>query len=151
MAGYDELIGKVREGMDVRDPNGHKVGTVELIKPGDPDAVTTQGQEPDSAAAEASAVPAVPPVAPGGGLGTVGGSMGTIGGPAGIFALGETGATEPDVPPSFAERLIRTGYLKVSTKGIFKRDVYVPADQISDVDADQVFIDLVSDELIKES
>jgi uncharacterized protein YrrD len=41
--------------------------------------------------------------------------------------------------------------VKVNTKGIFTRDVYVPVDQISDVDADQVFIDLKSDELIKES
>lgn len=148
MSDYNEIIGKVREGMDVRDPTGHKVGTVELIKAGDPDAMTTQGQESDPAAAETSAVPVVAPVAPTGPLGTAGGPVGA---PAGIFALGQGGASEPDVPPSFAERLIRTGFLKVSTKGIFKRDVYVPADQISDVDADQVFIDLKSDELIKES
>jgi hypothetical protein len=149
MTGYDELIGKIHEGMDVRDPSGHKVGTVELVKPGDPEAVTTQGQEPESlSAAEASAAPAVAPVAPAGPLGTAGGPMPA---PAGIFALGQIGATEPDVPPSFAERLIRTGFVKVSTKGIFKRDVYVPADQISDVEADQVFIDIENDELIKES
>jgi hypothetical protein len=148
MPGYNEIIGKVREGMDVRDPTGHKVGTVELIRPGDPDAVTTQGQQPDTSAAQASAVPTVAPVAPTGPLGTAGGPMGA---PAGIFALGQVGATEPDVPPSFAERLIRTGFVKVNTKGIFTRDVYVPVDQISDVDADQVFIDLKSDELIKES
>lgn len=148
MPTYDDLIGEIREGMDVRDLNGHKVGTVGLIRPGDREADTTQSQQPDTAAAEAAAVPAVAPVAPAGPLGTAGGPMAA---PAGIFALGQAGAAEPDVPPSLAERLIRAGFIKVSTKGLFKRDVYVPADQISGVEADQVFIDLESDELIKES
>lgn len=150
MPDYNELIGKVREGMDVRDPAGHKVGTVDLIQAGDPEAVTTQGQHPDPSAGQNAAIPAVAPLAPNGPLGTAGGPTGAPVG--GIFALGTgAGATEPDVPPSLAERLIRTGYVKVNTKGIFTSDVYVPADQISDVDADQVFIKVDSDELIKES
>src|SRR5579875_25947 len=150
MPDYDELIGRIREGMDVRDPSGHKVGTVDLIQAGDPEAVTTQGQPGDTPTAENPAIPAVAPMAPNGPLGTAGGPTGVPVG--GIFALG-TGAEskEPDVPPEFAARLVRTGYVKVNTKGIFKSDVYVPADQISDVDADQVFIKLDNDELIKES
>jgi len=39
-------IESVREGMDVFDASGNRVGRVVSVKMGDPDAVTAQGQQP---------------------------------------------------------------------------------------------------------
>jgi hypothetical protein len=39
-----DRMGNVREGMRVVDSDGKDVGTVELVKMGDPEAVTLQGQ-----------------------------------------------------------------------------------------------------------
>lgn len=39
-----ELIERVTEGMDVIDANGDKIGTVEAVKFGDPEATTAEGQ-----------------------------------------------------------------------------------------------------------
>jgi hypothetical protein len=41
-------ITKVREGMRAVDASGKEIGTVELVKLGDPEAVTTQGQQTES-------------------------------------------------------------------------------------------------------
>lgn len=38
-------MSKVREGMDVVDLNGEKIGEVRSFKMGDPNAVTTEGQQ----------------------------------------------------------------------------------------------------------
>lgn len=43
-----EPIAMVREGMKVVDAAGDDVGTVRQVRMGDPDAVTTQGQETDT-------------------------------------------------------------------------------------------------------
>ncbi|MGK5441341.1 hypothetical protein ACSNN7_05855 [Micromonospora sp. URMC 105] len=45
---------------------------------------------------------------------------------------------EPDVPADLAARLLRTGYLKVSTELARTGAVYVPADQIAAVTDGQV-------------
>jgi hypothetical protein len=45
---------------------------------------------------------------------------------------------EPDVPPDLAARMLRTGYLKVDSRGLLTRDVYVEADQIAEVNQDVV-------------
>lgn len=47
-------------------------------------------------------------------------------------------AAEPDVPADLAARLLRTGYLKVSTELVPTGAVYVLADQISTVTPTQV-------------
>lgn len=41
-------LSEVREGMDVFDAAGEKVGTVKEVKMGDPEAVTPQGQSEES-------------------------------------------------------------------------------------------------------
>ena len=86
-------IEKVLEGMPVRDSQGNEIGKVEVVKMGDPGAVTTVGQDVDK---------------------------------------------KPAVPPPFADRLVRIGYLKVDRKGLFARDVYVAATEIDHVEEDAV-------------
>lgn len=156
-------IEAVREGMTVRDAGGADIGTVSLVKMSDPGVVTGEGQEPEAAAQAAStstgpnADPVVPVVGIGAGAGGPGatggaGGMGTpyAGAPFGLLATGTFDAPEPDVPEEFRDRLIRTGYLKIDSKGLFRRDVYVSADQLDRVGDDDVFLNTTKDHLIKE-
>jgi hypothetical protein len=86
-------IEKVFEGMRVVDANGKEIGKVDFVKMGDPDAVTTRGQDEGA---------------------------------------------RPNVPPPFADRLLRIGYIKVDRKGLFARDVYAAASEIDRVEDDPV-------------
>jgi hypothetical protein len=117
----DAPIEQVRENMRVVDRTGGELGRVELVKMGDPEAVTTAGQEEDEAS---------------GGL--VGVLRRTIGG------------AEPDVPAPFAARLLRQGFLKVDGKGALDRELYVSADQIDKVENDEVHLNTDKQNLIKE-
>lgn len=111
-----DIIGQVREGMHVLDSAGQNIGSVVLVKVGDPDAVPTGGRNPDARTE--------------------------------IFALGRGGAVEPDVPPSPAEHLLRSGFVKISAKGLFERDLYLAAEQVTAVDYDTVTVNAVKDDLI---
>jgi len=81
-------IAKVVNGMTVVDRSGTEIGKVELVKMGDPEAVTPAGQKVDD------------------GEGVVR-----------VLAESIFGA-EPDVPGPIAARLLRLGYLKVDGKGL---------------------------------
>ncbi len=116
----DQPLAHVRSGMRVVDSSGEEVGTVILTKMGDPDAVTSAGQD-DS---------------PRGGL---------VEGVADVLGKGE-----PDVPAPLAERLQRVGYLKVDASGLFARDLYVEAGQVAEVTGDEVRLSVNRDELIAE-
>jgi hypothetical protein len=153
----DDPMAAVREGMTVRDAAGADIGTVELVKLSDPGVVTGEGQDPDAAAGGSlapsgpTAVPMVPVASVGtGGVGA--GAMGTpyAAAPFGLLAAGIAGAAEPDVPEEFRDRLLRTGYLKIDSKGLFRRDVYVAADQLAGVDEDTVTLSTTKDSLIRE-
>ena len=104
-------IADVREGMRVIDSTGHEVGRVTVVKMGDPEAVTTQGQ--------------------------------TLG-------LDEAGLdiSRPDLPPELAERLLRVGFVKVDRKGLFRKDAYIPADQIDRVEDNIVRLGVSQDALM---
>ncbi|WFE63405.1 hypothetical protein [Micromonospora sp. WMMD714] len=52
--------------------------------------------------------------------------------------IGSAAVEEPDVPADLAARLLRTGYLKVSTELARTGAVYVLADQIATVTDDRV-------------
>nr|WP_199714505.1 hypothetical protein [Micromonospora radicis] len=58
---------------------------------------------------------------------------------------------EPDVPADLAARLLRTGYLKVSTDLVPTGAVYVLADQIATISADEVLLDALAADLPTES
>lgn len=113
-------IARVTEGMRVYDSAGAEVGTVEIVKMGDPaTAATAQGQHGkaddliDSVARNLAGV-------------------------------------EPDLPPTLAARLLRTGYLKIDGTGLFDRDRYASADQIAGVSEDVVTLNVTRDELATE-
>ncbi|MEH1012435.1 hypothetical protein V6U90_04825 [Micromonospora sp. CPCC 206060] len=57
---------------------------------------------------------------------------------------------EPDVPADLAARLLRTGYLKVSTGTAPTGAVYVQADQIAGVDDGTVRLDVAAADLTPE-
>jgi hypothetical protein len=48
-----DVLGRVDEGMEVVDREGHRVGTVAEVRLGDPGAVTTAGQDRDGGITEA--------------------------------------------------------------------------------------------------
>jgi len=116
-------IEMVREGMTVMDSTGDKVGKVEGLKMGDPEAATEQGNELQD--------------------------TGILGGLANAVFGDER---EPDVPGPARARLLRSGYIKIDSPGfLFETDRYVPADMISSVDGDTVHLRVPKDQLVKES
>lgn len=113
-------IAQVSVGMRVCDSAGAEVGSVEIVKMGDPaTAVTAEGQHGkaedllDSVARNLAGV-------------------------------------EPDLPPTVAARLLRTGYIKIDGKGLFDRDRYASADQIAGVSEDVVILNVTRDEVTTE-
>ena len=113
-------IVNVVRGMTVVDKAGAEVGKVELVKMGDPESITTEGQR-------------------------VGESEGVVH----ALADSIFGA-EPDVPGPLAARLLRMGYVKVDGKGLLETDRYVASDQIGEVDQDVVRLNVSKDELSRE-
>jgi hypothetical protein len=113
-------IAQVTEGMQVVDSAGAEVGTVELVKMGDPEAVTTAGQRTGRGRDLVDAV------------------------------ARDLAGVEPDVPPTVAARLLRTGYIKIDGKGLFHRDRYAAADEIAGVTADVVTLTTTRDNLAAE-
>ena len=110
-------IEAVQEGMAVVDSVGERVGTVELIRMGDPDAETAR-------------VDADPVAA------------GLVGQVLDAFVV-----AEPDVPEPLRSRLAHAGYLKVDGPGLTGADRYVRADQIAAVDADAIRLTVAKDQL----
>jgi hypothetical protein len=148
-----DVFGAIEEGMTIVDSAGDEVGTVELIKAGDPGAVTAEGQAPEGSGGGIPGVAGVPFAAPGAtpgaaGTGTPGGS-GVPAVPAGVVP--PASGAEPDLPPALAERYLREGFVKVDSKGFFKRDVYVSGEQIAGVEGGVVRLSVPKSELAKES
>lgn len=112
-----DAMGQVREGMKVLDQSGQEIGTVEEFKLGDPQAVTAEGQAPDT----------------GGGL---------------VDDLARAVSGGPDVPQQYAERLLRIGYIKIDSKGLFKSDCYAGADRVERVEGDTVHLNVDKSQLV---
>lgn len=117
----DMGIEAVQEGMMVVDRSSERVGKVNLVQMGDPEAVTTEGNE----------LPAP-------------GLIGQIG----MALVGDQ--REPDVPEPERSRLLRTGFIKVDGAGLFDHDRYVPSDQIGSVTDKTVTLTVLRRELIRE-
>jgi len=114
-------IERVQEGMRVVDASGEDIGKVEYVQMGDPDAVTTQGNER------------------------------TVTGLAGTVLEGDLpDASEPDVPNPLRSSLRRTGFLKIDGKGLRDKDRYVSSERVRDVSGDVVRLDLRKAQLIPE-
>ncbi|MEV0629303.1 hypothetical protein [Nonomuraea wenchangensis] len=114
-------ISQVHTGMKVVDRDGKEVGTVELVKMGDPQAATTDGQQPGRS-------PGFVPVL------------------SDVF-----GHAEPDLPPALAARLLRTGFVKVDGRGLFARDLYVAPEQVARIEDNVLHLSTDGDSLAKES
>lgn len=113
-------IAMAREGMEVVDSTGDRIGTVETVKHGDPQAATTAGQTTRTSE-------------PFGDVGDV------------VFGAGEG----PDLDEPMRSGLLRDGYLKVNGRGWFGSDRYVRADQIADVSGETVTLAITKDETIE--
>ncbi len=101
-------IERVHEGMPVVDAAGENVGTVAYVKMGDPQAVTTQGNEPSEP-----------------------GLLGAI--PAPVAR-----EREPDVPEPLRSQLLRSGFIKVDGPGLADAARYMGSDRISEVSGSTV-------------
>lgn len=117
------LLERVHEGMAVVDAAGERLGRVEDVMMGDPEAVTTQGNEPQRR----------------------GGLVGSL-----ADAVADAPG-EPDVPEPERSQLLRWGYVKVDGPGLLAPDRYVRADQIRDVSDDTVTLNVRRGELPRES
>jgi hypothetical protein len=116
------LIESVHDGMTVIDAAGNKVGSVAYVQMGDPEAVTTKGNDL--------------------------GDPGLIGDIA-IAAFGDE--REPDVPEPKRSQLLRYGFIKVDGPGLFDHDRYVRSDLIESVSQDTVTLTVHQDRLVGEA
>ena len=110
---------RVREGMTVVDESGRRLGTVARVRMGDPQAVTTQGEQ--SPASDPGVV--VAPTAEAGGptgLGFV----------APVLSAGGGGL---DLPDPLRSHLLRTGFVEVDGPDLEGPARYVPGDRVADV------------------
>ena len=110
-------IEDVRPGMAVVDAAGERLGTVELVRMGDPSAATARTYEQPTAA-------------------------GIVGQVLDAFAI-----EEPDVPEPLRSRLLQAGYVKVDGPGLTGSDRYVRADQIAAVNDDTVRLTVAKSQL----
>ncbi|GAB3159993.1 hypothetical protein GCM10027290_65580 [Micromonospora sonneratiae] len=68
----------------------------------------------------------------------------------GLDELMTAGAEEPEVPADTAARLLREGFVKVEARRPLDGDVYVEADQIHAVNAEEVRLSVLTADLVPE-
>jgi hypothetical protein len=115
---------QVREGMSVIDTDGRPLGTVTRLQLGDPQAVTTAGNEPPTSAQ--AGVLLAPAAATEGGAGVVGSLWGSD-----VDGLG-------DVPDVLRRDLRRAGFIQVDGVGLEGAKRFIPGDRIAEVADDIV-------------
>jgi hypothetical protein len=111
----------VREGMVVNDPDGRPIGTVELVRMGDPEAASDRGNEPT-------------------GRSFLDG-----------IAIAFGARDEPNVPAELRDELQRVGFVKVASLGPRQRNWYARSDQIARVAQRTVTLGAPPADLIDES
>lgn len=117
----DMAIEAVQEGMTVVDRAGERVGKVALLQMGDPQAVTTEGNDlPEP------------------------GLLGQLG----MALVGDE--REPDVPEPERSRLLRMGFIKIDGPGLADQDRYVTSDQIAGVTGTTVNLTVLRRQLLRE-
>lgn len=113
-------IAQIQRGMIVIDRERNEIGKVEDVRLGDPDAVTTQGQDRET---------------------TVENIMGST--------VRHAFGSDEGLPEELAARLLRTGYLRVDARGLLQPDLFVGADQVAQVENDTVYLSAAEDELAR--
>jgi hypothetical protein len=114
-------MARVQEGMRVIDAAGEDLGKVEYLQMGDPEAVTTEGNEHRPVDLVGEVVERVLPE-----------------------------ESEPDVPDPLRTELQRTGYLKIGGHGIGGRARYVSSEHVSAVSGDTVRLSVRKGDLARE-
>jgi len=122
----NRLLTQIYEGMTVYDRTGDEIGTVEHVYLG---AVS---QEADKRGAGPGTVSS-----PGGGESSL------------IEDFAKAIFPADQVPEPLRQRLLRHGFIRIDSKGIFAADRYVMPDQIADVSGDRVTLRVTRDDLIK--
>ncbi len=89
MLSSEDPISRVHEGMRVVDATGDEVGKVQFVRMGDPEAITTEGNEGQPSELMGKIASAVLPE-----------------------------EREPDVPEPLRTNLLRTGYVKIDGPGL---------------------------------
>ena len=114
-------MARVQEGMRVVDAAGEDLGKVEYLQMGDPEAVTTEGNEHRPVDLVGGVVERVFPE-----------------------------ESEPDVPDPLRTELQRTGYLKIGGHGIGGKARYVSSERVSAVSDDTVRLSVSKGDLARE-
>ncbi len=117
------ILNQIREGMDVLDPGGSRIGTVEYVHFGDEDPSTPEAESP-------TVSPAVRQDRT-------------------IMDVIADAFRADDVPEVLRDRLLRNGFVRLDASGLFAADRYVLPDQIAAVSGDQVTLTVGRDELIR--
>ena len=120
MAMFDtnDPITRVHEGMRVVDSRGQDVGKVQFVQMGDPEAITSTGNEGRPTELMGKIAAAVLP-----------------------------DEREPDVPEPLRTRLRKSGYIKIDGPDLRDTDRYASSQHVGAVSQDQVRLNVTRDEL----
>jgi hypothetical protein len=118
MHSSDDPISHVHEGMRVVDAVGEEVGKVQFVRMGDPEAITTEGNEGRPTELMGKIASAVLPE-----------------------------EREPDVPEPLRTRLLRTGYVKIDGPDLRDTDRYASSTQVREVSGDTVLLSVARRQL----
>ena len=122
----NRLLTQIYEGMTVYDRAGKKIGTVEHVYLGElSNEVDKRGGGPVTAPS------------PGRGESSL------------IEDVARAIFPSDQVPETLRERLLRQGFLRIDSAGLFAADRYVMPDQIADVSEGRITLRVTHDELIK--
>jgi hypothetical protein len=120
------LLTQIYEGMAVYDRTSHKIGTVECVYRG---AVSEEASQRGGEPATVSS--------PGRGENSL------------IEDFAKATVPQDQLPETLRQRLLRQGFLRVDSTGLFAADRYVMPDQIESVSGDGVMLHATRDELLK--
>jgi hypothetical protein len=118
----NDPITRVQEGMRVVDSRGQEVGHVQYVQMGDPEAITTAGNEGRPTELIGKIAQAVLPE-----------------------------EREPDVPEPLRTRLRTGGYIKIDGPDLRDTDRYASSQHVREVAEDEVRLSVTRDELAVES
>lgn len=115
-------LNRVREGMDVLDSRGKKIGTVEAVQFGDEDPTSPE-------------------------VNTVTGSNLSDNSDSLVENLAAAVFGDDNIPETLRARMIRYGYIRID-RGLLSSDVYALGDQIGGVSGDEVHLNVQDDALV---
>jgi hypothetical protein len=119
------ILNQIYEGMTVYDQEGEKLGTVRRVYLG---AVSTEDDER--------------------GFGPATTSAGEPAGSALLEDFAQIFAPDP-IPEPMRARLLRRGFIRIDTTGLFAADRYAMPEQIASVSGDRITLRVTREELIK--